>query len=197
MLKLIFAALGLLLLIAIFIVVIYNRLVGLRNRYRNAFSQIDVQLKRRHDLIPNLVETAKGYLQHERGTLEGVATARARAMSAVQMAALNPGDARVMRELSGAEQNLTSALGRLMAVAENYPQLKANEAMSQLMEDLTTTENRIAFARQAYNDTVMFYNTARQTVPTNFIASAFHFEPAEFLLVAGDGDKSVPAISFP
>ena len=197
MLKLIFAALGLLLLIAIFIVVIYNRLVGLRNRYRNAFSQIDVQLKRRHDLIPNLVETAKGYLQHERGTLEAVATARARAMSAVQMAALNPGDARVMRELSGAEQNLTSALGRLMAVAENYPQLKANEAMSQLMEDLTTTENRIAFARQAYNDTVMFYNTARQTMPTNFVGNAFHFAPAEFLLVAGDGDKLAPAISFP
>jgi LemA protein len=196
MLKLIVAILGLAVFFVVYLIAIYNRLVGLRNRYRNAFSLIDVQLKRRHDLIPNLVETVKGYLQHERGTLEAVAVARSNAMAAGQSAALNPGEAQVMSKLSSAETTLTGALGRLLAISESYPQLKANQAMAQLMEDLTTTENRIAFARQAYNDAVMFYNTVCQTVPANLIASLFHFSHAEFLMIENAADKTTPGVSF-
>src|SRR5213595_1998986 len=156
----------------------YNRLVSLRNRYKNAFAQIDVQLKRRYDLIPNLVETAKGYIKHERGTLEAVVAARNAAAAANTRAAQSPGDAAAMKELAGAEAALTGSLGRLFAVAEAYPDLKANQTMSSLMEELTSTENKVSFSRQAYNDSVMGYNTTRESFPTNFIAGMFHFDPA-------------------
>ena len=165
----------------IFIAGAYNRLVSLRNRYKNAYAQIDVQLKRRYDLIPNLVETAKGYLKHERGTLEEVISARNAASAANTKAAANPGEAGAMRELSGAETALAGSLGRLFAVAEAYPDLKANTLMGNLMEELTSTENRVSFARQAYNDSVMLYNTRCQVFPSNLVAGAFHFGPAEFL----------------
>src|SRR5687768_6239527 len=163
----------------VFVIGMYNRLVSLRNRFKNAFSQIDVQLKRRYDLIPNLVETAKGYLQHERGTLEAVIAARNAASAASTRAAQNPGDAAAMKQLAGAEGALTGTLGRLFALAEAYPDLKANQTMSRLMEELTSTENMVAFARQAYNDSVMTYNTSRETFPTNLIAGPFNFGPAE------------------
>src|SRR3954466_1914806 len=164
-----------------FVVSLYNRLVGARNGYKNAFAQIDVQLKRRYDLIPNLVETAKGYIKHERETLEAVIRARNSAVSAVQAAAANPGDAAAMRGLSGAEGQLTGALGRLFAVAEAYPDLKANQNMMQLSEELTSTENKVAFARQAYNDSVMTYNNRRETFPGSVYAGMFNFTPAALL----------------
>src|SRR5262252_7045406 len=157
----------------------YNHLVALRNRYKNAFAQIDVQLTRRYDLIPNLVETAKGYIKHERGTLEAVIAARNAASSANVKAAATPGDAAAMKELSGAETALTGTLGRLFALSEAYPDLKANTTMMSLMEELTSTENKVAFARQAYNDSVMSYNTVRESFPTNMIAGSFNFGPAE------------------
>src|SRR5689334_10772950 len=147
----------------------YNRLVSLRNRFKNAYAQIEVQLKRRYDLIPNLVETAKGYIKHERGTLEAVIAARNAASTANMRAAQAPGDAAPMKELSGAETALTGTLGRLFALAEAYPDLKANTTMMSLMEELTSTENKVAFARQAYNDAVMSYNTQRETFPTNIL----------------------------
>jgi LemA protein len=152
---------------------VYNGLVGRRNGYKNAFSQIDVQLKRRHDLIPNLVETAKAYLKHERETLEAVMAARSGAANARAAAAAAPGDAKAMSALSGSEGVLTGALGRLLAVAESYPDLKANATMASLQEELASTENRIAFARQAYNDAVMDYNTARESFPGLFFAGGF------------------------
>jgi LemA protein len=174
----------------------YNNLVSLRNRFKNAFAQIDVQLKRRYDLIPNLVETAKGYMAHERGTLEAVIAARNVASAANVKAAQNPGDATAMKELGGAETALTSSLGRLFAVAEAYPNLKANEEMMQLMEELTSTENKVAFARQAYNDTVMVYNTARETFPTNIIANTFNFTAAEMFVIDKPEEKAAPKVSF-
>jgi LemA protein len=174
----------------------YNRLVGLRNRFKNAFAQIDVQLKRRYDLIPNLVETAKGYLKHERGTLEAVIAARNVAASASARAAANPGDAAAMKELSGAEGALTGVLGRLFAVAEAYPDLKANTTMNSLMEELTSTENKVAFARQAYNDSVMTYNTARETFPTNIVAGVFNFLVAELFVIDRPEEKQAPKVSF-
>jgi len=152
---------------------IYNRLVTGRNGYKNAYSQIDVQLKRRHDLIPNLVETAKAYLKHERGTLEAVIAARNTAVAAGRSAAANPGDPQAMQGLSSAEGALTGSLSRLLAVAEAYPDLKANQTMSQLMEELSSTENRISFARQAYNDAVMSYNNTRETFPGLLLAGGF------------------------
>ena len=152
---------------------IYNGLVTKRNGYRNAFAQIDVQLKRRHDLIPNLVETAKAYLKHERETLEAVVAARNAASTAAKVAAANPGDPQAMQGLSSAEGVLSGTLSRLLAVAEAYPDLKANQTMSQLMEELSSTENRIAFARQAYNDAVMIYNNARETFPGSLLAGGF------------------------
>src|SRR4051794_37007157 len=145
--------------LVVFIIGAYNSLVTLRNRYKNAFSQIDVQLKRRYDLIPNLVETAKGYMAHERGTLEAVISARNQAVGGLQRAAANPGDPAAMKALSSAEQGLSGALGRLFAVAEAYPDLKANQNMLQLSEEITSTENKVAFPRQAYNDAVTAYNT--------------------------------------
>src|ERR1700704_2086354 len=159
--------------IAVFGISPYNRLVSLRNRFKNAYAQIDVQLKRRYDLIPNLVETAKGYIKHERGTLEAVIAARNAASAANVRAAQSPGDAAAMKDLSGAESALTGSLGRLFALAEAYPDLKANTTMMSLMEELTSTENKVAFARQAYNDAVMSYNTVRESFPTNMIAGPF------------------------
>jgi LemA protein len=174
----------------------YNRLIALRNRYKNAFAQIDVQLKRRYDLIPNLVETAKGYIKHERGTLEAVVAARNVAAAANTRAAQNPGEASAMKELSGAETALTGTLGRLFAVAEAYPDLKANTTMMSLMEELTSTENKVAFARQAYNDSVMSYNTQRETFPTNMIAGTFHFDGAELFVVEKPEEKEAPKVQF-
>jgi LemA protein len=174
----------------------YNRLVALRNRFKNAYAQIDVQLKRRYDLIPNLVETAKGYIKHERGTLEAVIAARNAASAANVAAAQNPGDAVAMKGLSGAETALTSTLGRLFAVAEAYPDLKANTTMMALMEELTSTENKVAFARQAYNDSVMAYNTQRETFPTNMVAGPFNFGPAELFVIEKPAEKEAPKVSF-
>jgi len=174
----------------------YNNLVSLRNRFKNAYAQIDVQLKRRYDLIPNLVETAKGYLKHERETLEGVIAARNVAANANVKAAQNPGDASAMKDLSSAETALSGSLGRLFAVAEAYPDLKANQEMMALMEELTSTENRIAFARQAYNDSVMVYNTTRETFPTNIIANTFNFTAAEMFVVDKPEKKEAPKVAF-
>jgi len=182
--------------VLMWIVGAYNRLVALRNRFKNAYAQIDVQLKRRYDLIPNLVETAKGYIKHERGTLEAVIAARNAASAANVRAAQSPGDAAAMKELSGAETALTSTLGRLFAVAEAYPDLKANTTMMALMEELTSTENKVAFARQAYNDAVMGYNTQRETFPTNLIAGPFNFGPAELFVIEKPEEKEAPKVSF-
>ena len=182
--------------VLMWIVGAYNGLVSLRNRFKNAYAQIDVQLKRRYDLIPNLVETAKGYIKHERGTLEAVVAARNAASAANVRAAQNPGDAAAMKELSGAETALTSTLGRLFAVAEAYPDLKANTTMMALMEELTSTENKVAFARQAYNDAVMSYNTKRETFPTNMVAGPFNFGPAELFVIEKPEEKEAPKVSF-
>jgi LemA protein len=178
------------------IVGIYNRLVRLRNRLRNAFAQIDVQLKRRHDLIPNLVETAKGYMKHERETLEAVMAARNQAQSAGQQAAAHPEDASAMRRLAGAEGALTGALGRLFAVVENYPDLKANQNMMQLSEELTSTENKVAFARQAFNDSVNTYNTYKQSFPAVVFAGGFGFQDAEFFEIEEPSEREAPQVSF-
>src|SRR3954454_20539586 len=183
-------------LVLVFAVSAYNSLVTLRNRYKNAFAQIDVQLKRRYDLIPNLVETAKAYMAHERGTLEAVITARNTAATANQRAASNPGDASAKKELSGAESALSGVMGRLFALAENYPDLKANTTMMTLMEELTSTENKVSFARQAYNDAVMAYNTRREVFPTNLIAGPFNFGPAELFVIDKPEQKKAPKVSF-
>ena len=182
--------------VLMWIVGAYNRLVALRNRFKNAYAQIDVQLKRRYDLIPNLVETAKGYIKHERGTLEAVVAARNAASAANVLAAQNPGDAAAMKQLSGAETALTSTLGPLFAVAEAYHDLKANTTMMTLMEELTSTENKVAFARQAYNDSVMAYNTQRETFPTNLIAGPFNFGPAELFVIEKPAEKEAPKVTF-
>jgi len=186
----------LLLLLALVAVGMYNRLVPMRNRYKNAFSQIDVQLKRRYDLIPNLVEVAKGYIKHERETLEAVIAARNTAYAAGQQAARNPGEPAAMTALSGAEGQLTGVLGRLFAVAEAYPDLKANQNMLALQEELGATENKIAFARQAYNDAVMAYNTQREVFPTVVIASMFNFQPANLFEVEQPAEREAPKVSF-
>ena len=184
------------LLLAVFVVGLYNTLVELRNRFKNAYAQIDVQLKRRYDLIPNLVETAKAYLQHERGTLEAVIAARNAASSASAQAAAKPGDPAAMKKLSGAEGELGGVLGRLFALAEAYPDLKANTTMLSLMEELTSTENKVAFARQAYNDSVMAYNTRREVFPSSVIASTFNFAPAELFVVETPGHREPPKVAF-
>jgi LemA protein len=184
------------LVVAIAVIGMYNGLVTLRNRFKNAFSQIDVQLKRRYDLIPNLVEVAKGYIKHERETLEAVISARNAAYSAGQQAAQSPGDATAMTALGGAEGMLTGALGRLFAVAEAYPDLKANQNMLALQEELSATENKIAFARQAYNDAVMSYNTKREVFPTTIIASMFNFQEASLFEIEQAAERVVPKVSF-
>jgi LemA protein len=174
----------------------YNRLVSLRNRFKNAFAQIDVQLRRRYDLIPNLVETARAYMQHERETLEAVIQARNTAIAAERKAAANPADAAAIRDLSGAEQALAGALTRFFALAEAYPDLKANQNMMQVSEELTSTENRIAFARQAYNDAVTQYNTAREVFPASIIAGAFNFQEAPLLVIEDAEQREAPRVSF-
>src|SRR5580658_2334099 len=174
----------------------FNKLVTLRNRYKNAYAQIDVQLKRRYDLIPNLVETAKGYIKHEHDTLEDVTKARNIAYVASQAAAANPGDATTMKNLTSAETGLAGTLSRLMVVSEQYPDLKANQNMMQLTEELTSTENKISFARQAYNDAVMTYNTDRETFPNVVLAGMFGFLPAELFHVEDPSERSAPKVSF-
>jgi len=175
---------------------IYNGLVTSRNAYKNAFAQIDVQLNRRYDLIPNLVETAKGYMAHERETLEAVIQARAAAVSGLKAASANPGDANAMAQLASADQGLTGALSRLMVVSEAYPDLKANQNMMQLSEELTSTENRVAFARQAYNDSVMGYNNKREVFPSNIVAGMFNFVAASLLEITEPAKREAPKVSF-
>ena len=174
----------------------YNGLVTLRNRFKNAFAQIDVQLKRRYDLIPNLVETAKGYMKHERETLEAVIAARNTAYAASKNAAANPADAGAMKSLLSAESGLGGALSRLMVVSEQYPDLKANQNMMQLTEELTSTENKISFARQAYNDAVTVYNTKREVFPTNLIAGVFNFAEAQLFQVDVAAERNAPQVKF-
>ncbi len=174
----------------------YNRLVNLRNRVRNAFSQIDVQLTRRYDLIPNLVEAVKGYMSHERGTLEDVINARNAAVSGLKRAESDPSDPDAIKELAAAEASLGGALGRLFALAESYPDLKASENMSQFQEELTSTENKVAFARQAFNDAVMNYNNACQNFPGNVIANSFNFRESEFLDIGDEAKREAPDVSF-
>lgn len=177
---------------------IYNGLVTARNAFKNAFAQIDVQLQRRFDLIPNLVETAKGYLKHERETLEAVIAARGAAMSGLSAAKASPGDPAAMAELGQSQGLLNSALGRLMAVAEAYPDLKANQNMMQLTEELTSTENRVAFARQAFNDSVMAYNNKREVFPSNILAGMFGFDAAALLEIPADRAevREAPKVQF-
>ncbi|HUO80757.1 MAG TPA: LemA family protein [Steroidobacteraceae bacterium] len=177
-------------------VVIYNRLVASRNGFHNAFAQIDVQLTRRYDLIPNLVETAKGYLAHERGTLEAVISARNAAVAGLKGAVAAPGNPAAVAALAGAEGALGGALGRLFAVAEAYPDLKANQTMAQLMEELTSTENRVAYARQAYNDAVLSYNNAREVFPNNLIAGTFGFAAAAPLEIDSPAKRAAPEVKF-
>ena len=174
----------------------YNNLVALRNRFKAAFSQIDVQLKRRHDLIPNLVETAKGYLSHEKGTLEAVTQAPGAAVTAARAAASNPGNASAMAGLAAAETQLNGVLGRLFAVAEAYPDLKANQNMILLQQELAATENQIASARQIFNNTVMNYNTTRESFPNNLVANAMGFAPAQLFELEVEKERQVPQVSF-
>ena len=191
---------GILLLIVLIIggmaVGIYNRLVTLRNEFKNQFSQIDVQLKRRHDLIPNLVETAKGYMAHERGTLDEVVAARNGAASARQQASVDPTDSNAVAKVAAAEGMLTQSLGKLFAVAEAYPDLKANQTMLQLQTELTDTENRVSTSREAYNEAVRNYNTQREIFPNSLIAGIFNFAPASLFEITDPGDREVPKVSF-
>jgi LemA protein len=183
--------------LVVWAIAIYNGLVTLRNRFKNAFSQIDVQLKRRYDLIPNLVETARAYLKHERETLEAVTRARNTALAAAQAAGANPGNPQAMQSLGQAEGALSGVLGRLLAVAESYPELKANQNMLALQEELSSTENKVAFARQAYNDSVMDYNTRRESFPANVFAGMFGFGPAELLQATESAEeRRAPKVSF-
>ena len=188
---------GAIVLLVLWIVMIYNGLVAMRQRVNQAFSDIDVQTKQRHDLIPNLVETVKGYASHERGTLEAVVKARGSAVSAAQQAAAKPGDPAAMQGLAQAEGVLGGALGRLIAVFEQYPDLKANQNVLGLQEELSSTENKIAFSRQAYNDSVMEYNTKRESVPDNFFAGFFGFSAAELLQSTESAEeRKAPKVSF-
>jgi len=182
--------------IILFGVGVYNRLVAGRNGYKNAFAQIDVQLTRRHDLIPNLVETAKGYMAHEKDTLEAVINARNAAVTGLSNAKADPSNPDTMKQLGQAEQGLSGALGRLFALSESYPDLKANENMMQLSEELTTTENKVSFARQAFNDAVMMYNNLCESFPNNFIAGWFQFNTAEMLEIEDEAMKQVPKVEF-
>ncbi|MFT5240624.1 MAG: LemA protein [Candidatus Promineifilaceae bacterium] len=182
--------------VAFMVIGIYNKLVSLRNAFKNAFAQIDVQLKRRYDLIPNLVNTAKAYMSHEKDTLEAVIQARNQASSASQAAAANPENAAAMQSLLGAEAALGGAMSKLLVTVERYPDLKANETMSQLMEELTSTENKVAFSRQAYNDSVMTYNTARETFPNVLIAGPFAFQAAVLFEIQNEVEREAPSVSF-
>ncbi len=177
-------------------VTLYNRLISSRNGYKNAFAQIDVQLTRRHDLIPNLVEIAKGYMSHEKETLEAVINARNSAVSGLSAAKADPTDPAAMQGLANAEQGLSGALGKLFALSESYPDLKANENMMQLSEEMTTTENKVAFARQAFNDAVMMFNNLREQFPSNFIANWFQFAPAQLLEIENEAKREVPNVEF-
>jgi len=180
----------------LFAVGIYNSLVNLRNRVKNAFAQIDVQLTRRHDLIPNLVEAVKGYMKHERETLEAVINARNNAVSSLDAAKLDPSNAAAMKELGASEGALGAALGRLFALSEAYPDLKANQNMMQFQEELTSTENKVAFSRQAFNDTVLSYNNKAENFPNNIMAGMFKFELASFLEIESEEKREVPEVSF-
>lgn len=184
------------LLMAGIVIGIYNRLVALRNRFKNAFAQIDVQLKRRYDLIPNLVETTKAYLKHERETLEAVIKARNQAQQMEKQVASDPGDPETMKRLMSAEQGLSGALGRLFALSENYPDLKANQNMMQLTEELSSTENKIAFARQSFNDSVMNYNTGREKFPNIIFANMFGFKEAQLFEIETVEERQAPRVSF-
>ena len=188
--------LGIIVLAVFFVIGLYNGLVTARNAYKNAFAQIDVQLTRRHDLIPNLVETVKGYLAHERNTLEAVINARNTAVAGLKAAAANPGDPGAVQQLAGAENALSGALGKLFALAEAYPDLKANRNMMQLSEELTTTENKVAFARQSYNDSVMGYNNQREVFPSSIVAGMFNFLPAQLLEIESPQKREVPKVAF-
>ena len=188
--------LGLIVAVVLFGIAIYNRLVNSRNRVANAFSQIDVQLTRRHDLIPNLVEAVKGYMKHERETLENVITARNNAVSGLNAAKSDPANAALIKELGSAENGLTAALGRLFALAEAYPDLKANENMIQFQEELASTENKVAFARQSFNDSVMDYNNTRENFPNNILAGMFGFTAATHLDIEDEAKREVPDVSF-
>src|SRR5882724_2978038 len=192
----IWIVLAIIVVVVIAIIGAYNRLVTARNAFKNAFAQIDVQLTRRYDLIPNLVETVKGYMKHERETLEAVIQARNTAVSGLKAAAANPADASAVQQLQGAEAQLGGALGRLFALSEAYPDLKANQNMMQLSEELTSTENKVAFARQAYNDAVMSYNNAREVFPSSIIAGMFNFAPAQMLEAAKPEAREAPKVSF-
>jgi LemA protein len=188
--------LGIVAALAVWAIAIYNALVALRNRFRNAYAQIDVQLKRRYDLIPNFVESVRGYLQHERQTLDAVVQARGNAVSAAQRAAAAPGERAAMQGLALAEGALGGALGRLLAVFESYPDLKANQSVAALQEELASTENKVAFARQAYNDSVMQYNTKRESFPDNIFAGMFGFAPAELLQATESSEqRAAPKVS--
>ena len=182
--------------LAFWIVMVYNGLITHRNRYKNAFAQIDVQLKRRYDLIPNLVETAKGYMKHEKDTLEAVIAARNAAFGASNKAAADPTDGRCIKDLNRAEGELSGALGRLMVVVEQYPDLKANQNMLALQEELTSTENKVAFSRQSFNDAVMTYNTAREVFPSNIISGMFNFSEASLFEVENPGERVAPKVAF-
>lgn len=183
-------------LVVFFVIAVYNGLVALRNRFKNAYAQIDVQLQRRYDLIPNLVEIAKGYLKHEQETLTAVIAARNQAVNASKQAAANPDDAQAIKNLVGAEAALTGTLGRLFALSEAYPDLKANQNMMQLTEEMTSTENRVSYARQAFNDAVMAYNTKRETFPSNIVAGVFNFKEAELFVVDRPEAREAPRVSF-
>lgn len=182
--------------ILIYGIAIYNRLITLKNRFKNAFAQIDVQLQRRYDLIPNLVETAKSYMAHERGTLTEIIEARNTAKSSATQSAQNPADPAAMAKLNVAETALTGSMGRFFALMENYPDLKANQTMQQLMEELTTTENKISFARQAFNDGAMHYNTYRTLFPSNMVAGIFGFDAATYFEVSDEKAKEAVKVSF-
>jgi len=182
--------------LALWVVGIYNSLVTLRNRFKNAFAQIDVQLKRRYDLIPNLVETAKAYLKHESETLEAVIKARNIAAAAAEAAAANPANGQAVQKLMGAEAGLSGALSKLMMVSEAYPDLKANQNMSELSEELTSTENKVSFARQSFNDSVMVYNTRRETFPTVIFAGMFGFQSAELFQIEDPTERNAPQVKF-
>ncbi len=192
----IWIVLGLVIIVVVVSIGIYNKLVQLRNRVRNGFSQIDVQLTRRYDLIPNLVEAVKGYMKHERATLEAVIGARNRAVSGLKAAAADPSNAKAIEELAGAEAALGGTLGRLFALVEAYPDLKANQNMLQLQEELGTTENKVAFARQAFNDSVMVYNTASENFPNSIIAGIFGFQLAQFMEIEAEEKREAPQVSF-